>query len=388
MKNIIVVFGTRPEAIKLAPVILELKKSPELFNVIVCNTEQHKELSNQTLAFFDIIADIKLDVMRPNQSLPELQVNLLRKLDEVYKTNDIDATIVQGDTMTVFCAALVSFYYKKPVCHVEAGLRSYNLFEPFPEEAMRVMTSRIADFHFCPNEENKDMLLRENICESKIFVTGNTVIDALYCLSDAKFKQAQNFFAAHNVSDKIILVTVHRRENHGERLDEIISALQILAEKYSDYSFVLPVHPNPNVKEKITNALRPYKNVALFPPLDYPQLVYLIKNAELILTDSGGIQEEATAFGTRPLVLRYETERQKGVEVGFAQLVGADKELIIRKADEILSSPIVKTPLQIYGDGKASQRIADVLKTMISSAEAQEQDEMVVEEFEKIRRAA
>ena len=365
MKNIAVVFGTRPEAIKLAPVILELKKNPELFNVIVCNTEQQKELSNQALSFFNITADIRLNVMLPNQSLPELQANLLRKLHEVYTNNDIDATIVQGDTMTVFCASLVSFYHKKPVYHVEAGLRSYNLFEPFPEEAMRVMTSRISDLHFCPNDENKDMLLREAIPESKILVTGNTVIDALYCLPEAELKQARDFFATHNIGDKIILVTVHRRENHGERLGEIISALQILAEKYPEYSFVLPVHPNPNVKEKVISGLSSYKNVTLFPPLEYPQLVYLIQNAELILTDSGGIQEEATAFGSPLLVLRYETERQKGVDVGFAKLVGTDKELIISKADEILSTQSAKTPIEIYGDGKASQRIVNELKVKL-----------------------
>ena len=365
MKNIAVVFGTRPEAIKLAPVILELKKSPELFNVIVCNTEQQKELSNQALGFFNITADIKLDVMRPNQSLPELQANLMRELNEVYANNSIDATIVQGDTMTVFCAALVSFYHKKPIYHVEAGLRSYNLFEPFPEEAMRVMTARITDLHFCPNVENKDMLLRENISGSKILVTGNTVIDALYCLPETELKQAASFFASHNIGDKIILVTVHRRENHGERLGEIISALQTLAAKYPDYSFVLPVHPNPNVKERVISGLSQYKNVTLFPPLEYPQLVYLIQNAKLILTDSGGIQEEATAFGTRPLVLRYETERQQGVDVGFAKLVGADKKLIINEADKILAANAVKTPLQIYGDGKASERIADKLKSTL-----------------------
>jgi len=365
MKNIAVVFGTRPEAIKLAPVILELKKNPKLFNVIVLNTEQQKELSNQALGFFNITADIKLDVMRPNQSLSELQSNLMRALNDVYANNDIDATIVQGDTMTVFCAALVSFYHKKPVYHVEAGLRSYNLFEPFPEEAMRTMTARISDLHFCPNDENRDMLLLENIPESKILVTGNTVIDALYCLPETELKQAKDFFATHNIGEKIILVTVHRRENHGERLGEIISALQVLAEKYPDYSFVLPVHPNPNVKERVISGLSPYKNVTLFPPLEYPQLVYLIQNAELILTDSGGIQEEATAFGTPPLVLRYETERQKGVDVGFAKLVGADKELIIREADKVLAARAAKTPLQIYGDGKASERIVNKLRATL-----------------------
>lgn len=362
MKNILVVFGTRPEAIKLAPVILELKKHPDKFNVIVCNTEQQKELSNQTLGFFNIAADIKLDVMVPNQTLPELQSNLLRKLAAVHAENDVDGTIVQGDTMTVFCGALTSFYNRKPVFHVEAGLRSYDMGEPFPEEAMRAMTSRITDLHFAPTEENRKMLLAERIDDRKILVTGNTVIDALFSLPDERIRESEEFFSAHvKEKQKLVLVTAHRRENHGERLEQILDAVKQLAGAYKDHSFIIPVHPNPNVKDRVHNVLSGIDNISLMPPLDYPNLVWLTKNSRLILTDSGGIQEEATAFGTPLLVLRNETERQEGVEAGIAKLVGADKDAIISEARRRLDSADDKKPLQIYGDGKASRRIAEAI---------------------------
>ena len=235
-KNILFVFGTRPEVIKLAPVILELKKYSEKYNVIICNTEQQKELSNQTLSYFGLQADINLDVMRPNQSLLGVQTRILTALDSVYSENKIDATIVQGDTMTVLCGALASFYNKIPVFHVEAGLRSYDIYEPFPEEVMRQMTSRVAELHFAPTEKNRQALLKENIDNKKIHVVGNTVIDALFCLSDETMRDAEAFY--HNqgitIDDKIVLITAHRRENHGERIDRIIEAIKYLAEKYPE----------------------------------------------------------------------------------------------------------------------------------------------------------
>ena len=218
-KNILFVFGTRPEVIKLAPVILELKKYPERYNVIICNTEQQKELSNQTLSYFNLKADVNLDCMRPNQTLVEVQSRILTSLDKVFETNKVDATIVQGDTMTVLCGALTSFYRKIPVFHVEAGLRSYDIYEPFPEEVMRQMTSRVAELHFAPTEKNRNALLKEDIAEEKIHVTGNTVIDALFCLSDDAMNSAKEFYQDKNipVDDNVVLITVHRRENHGER---------------------------------------------------------------------------------------------------------------------------------------------------------------------------
>lgn len=367
MKNILVVFGTRPEVIKLSPIILELRKQPDKYNVIVCNTEQQKELSNQTLNYFGLKADINLDCMRHNQTLAEVQIRILDGLNKVFQENKIDATFVQGDTMSVFCGALISYYNRIPVYHVEAGLRSYNLFEPFPEEAMRQMTGRITDIHFAPTLENKKSLLKENIPEDKIHVVGNTVIDALHCLSVETMQNAKQFFIDKNiiVDDKIVLVTVHRRENHGERLNKIIQAIYDLAIKYNNHLFVIPVHPNPNVKEKIYDTLSSLSNVKLLDPLDYPNLVYLMKNAKLILTDSGGIQEEAPTFGCPTLVMRYETERKEGVIAGVSVLVGADEDKIINYASKILDNDFVSTRLKVqnpYGDGNTSKRIVDILK--------------------------
>ena len=366
MKNILVVLGTRPEAIKLAPVILELRKKSE-YNVLVCNTEQQKELSNQTLGFFGIDANFKLDVMRPNQTLAGVQSRILTALSDIFANNQIDATIVQGDTMTVFCGALASFYNRIPVFHVEAGLRSYDLFEPFPEEAIRQMTSRVADLHFAPTQLAYDSLLKENIDPKKITLTGNTVIDALSCLSPETMTRAEKALINRNIklNDKLILVTVHRRENHGERLDRIIEAITILSKKYIDHQFVLPVHPNPNVHNKVYTRLENLPNVILTEPLYYQELVCLIKHTKLVLTDSGGIQEEAPTFGNPVLVMRYETERTEGVDAGFAKLVGANIDKILKECDAILSRDKSETRLDgsknPYGDGHASEKIANTI---------------------------
>lgn len=365
-KNILVVFGTRPEVIKLAPVIIELRKHPE-YNVIVCNTEQQKELSNQTLEYFGLKADINLDCMRPNQPLAEIQSRILLNLDKVFNEQSIDATIVQGDTMTVLTGALVSFYHKVPVFHVEAGLRSYDIYEPFPEEVMRQMTSRVTQLHFAPTEKNKQALLREGIDEKMISVTGNTVIDALFCLSDDVIARSKSFFEEKNITidDKLVLITAHRRENHGERLDRIIKAIYDLAVKFTDHTFVIPVHPNPNVKDKIHENLGKLSNVHLLTPLDYPYLVYLQRNAKLILTDSGGIQEEAPTFGCPTLVMRYETERQEGIEAGVSTLVGADYARILSLSENILSKEKSQTRLTAqnpYGDGHSSEKIEKLIR--------------------------
>ena len=371
MKNILFIFGTRPEVIKLAPVILELKKYPEQYNVIVCNTEQQKELSNQTLEYFGLKADINLDCMRPNQSLLEVQTRILNGLNGVFSGNKIDATIVQGDTMTVLCGALASFYNKIPIFHVEAGLRSYDIFEPFPEEVMRQMTSRVADINFAPTEKNRQALLKENISDDKIFVVGNTVIDALFCLSDDTLNKAKEFYNGKNIkiNDKLVLITAHRRENHGERIDRILDAIEYLVKKYSDHTFVLPVHPNPNVKDKIYSRLDKYSNVSLLAPLDYPYLVYLMKNAKLILTDSGGIQEEAPSFGCPTLVMRYETERQEGIDAGVSVLVGADYDKIVSQSENILSKTKEETRLKAqnpYGDGTSAVKIKNIIDKYFS----------------------
>ncbi len=365
-RNILFVFGTRPEVIKLAPVILELKKYCDKYNVIICNTEQQKELSNQTLNYFGLNADINLDVMRPNQSLSEVQSRILTSLDSVYNENKIDATIVQGDTMTVLCGALSSFYRKIPVFHVEAGLRSYDIYEPFPEEVMRQMTSRVTELNFAPTEKNRQALLNENINDDKIFVVGNTVIDALFCLSDETLQKAGQFFETNDlkIDENLVLITVHRRENHGERINRILDAIEYLVNEYSDHTFVIPVHPNPNVKDKIHTRLSHCNNVKLLTPLDYPNLVYLMKHAKLILTDSGGIQEEAPSFGCPTLVMRYETERQEGIDAGVSKLVGADYEKIISESEEILSKDFTSTRLKAqnpYGDGNSSKAIEQII---------------------------
>lgn len=366
-KVILFVFGTRPEVIKLAPVILELQKYPQKYEVLICNTEQQKELSNQTLGYFGLKADINLDCMRPNQSLAEVQSRILSELEaKVFSKYKIDATIVQGDTMTVLCGALVSFYNKIPVFHVEAGLRSYDIYEPFPEEIMRQMTSRVTQLHFAPTNNNKQALLKEGIDEDKIYITGNTVTDALFCLSDDAVSGAKDFFKNNKVEfDKnLVLITVHRRENHGERLDSILSAIETLVTKYNDHIFVLPVHPNPNVKDKVEQRLSKYENVHLFKPLDYPYLVYLMKHAKLILTDSGGIQEEAPTFGCPTLVMRYETERWEGIEAGASVLVGADYDKIVSQSSDILDETFESTRLKSqnpYGNGHCAEVIENII---------------------------
>lgn len=365
-KNILFVFGTRPEVIKLAPVILELKKYPDKYRVIICNTEQQKELSNQTLAYFGLKADINLDCMRENQTLVEVQSRILTSLDKVFADNKVDATIVQGDTMTVLCGALTSFYRKIPVFHVEAGLRSYDIYEPFPEEVMRQMTSRVAELHFAPTEKNRNALLKEDISDNKIYVTGNTVIDALFCLSEDTMDKAKEFYKSQNIpiDENLVLITVHRRENHGERIDRILDAIEYLVKTYPDHNFVIPVHPNPNVKCKVYSKLKDYDNVHLLNPLDYPYLVYLMKNAKLILTDSGGIQEEAPSFGCPTLVMRYETERQEGIDAGVSVLVGAEYSKITSLSSEILSKSRSETRLKAqnpYGSGKSAITIRGII---------------------------
>ena len=367
MKNILVVLGTRPEVIKLAPVILELKKS-ENFNVEICNTEQQKELSNQTLSVFNLKADINLDVMQPNQTLADVQARILSSLSKVFLQKTYDAVIVQGDTMTVFCGALLAFYNKIPVFHVEAGLRSYDLYEPFPEEALRQMVTRISSIHFAPTNKAAEALLKEGIDKNNIYMTGNTVVDALLTLPEEVKKRAKDYLEKLNVkfNDKLVLVTVHRRENHGKRLDEIIDSLLFLSKKYKEHQFVIPVHPNPNVKNKLYHCLGNKKNILLLPPVSYPELISLMSSSKLILTDSGGIQEEAPTFGVPVLVLRYETERTEGVDAGFAKLIGAEAEKIISSASYFLeqdkSSILMNSKNNPYGIGNAAVKIRKIIE--------------------------
>lgn len=372
MKKILFIFGTRPEVIKIASIVLELRKNKNI-EVVLCNTEQQKELSNQALSFFGLESDINLDVMEPNQKLPNIQAKILNKLELEFQKNKYDAVIVQGDTMTVLCGALTAFYNRIPIFYVEAGLRSYNLNEPFPEEGIRQMVSRIATLNFVPTSISVDNLIREGIKQDNIFLTGNTVVDALFCLNDDIEKKAKEFLTAKhiNTNKDFVLITCHRRENHGERIDKIIEAIDILSDNFPETDFIIPVHPNPNVKNKFYSRLNNKNNVKLLEPLDYPVLVELEKNAKLILTDSGGIQEEAPTFGCPILILRYETERPEGVKAGFAKLVGADKNLIIKEATTILlktkSSTRIKDKKNPYGDGKSSKKIADIINNYFNN---------------------
>jgi len=369
-KNILITVGTRPEVIKLAPVVLKLRQHPDLYNVTLCNTEQQKELSNQALSFFGLTADIKLDAMVPNQTLAQAQSALISKLSPLYGHRAYDATIVQGDTMSVFCGALSSFYNKVPVFHVEAGLRSHNLQEPYPEEGIRQMTARITDLHLCPTEKSRAALQDEGITSEKIHVTGNTVVDALFCLDNSYAHSSKKFLQNTGIAfdKKIVLITAHRRENHGPRLDQIIQAIQTLSQSYPDHQFIIPVHPNPHVKDKIAYAFDNQDNVILTSPLDYPHLVCLMRHASLILTDSGGIQEEAPSFGVPVLVLRHETERIEGVEAGVSKLVGSDPNRIIAESIAVLDgkSNFSKSSQNPYGDGKAAAKIKHAMDQFFS----------------------
>lgn len=359
--KITIILGTRPEVIKLAPVVLEMRKRGH--SVLLCNTEQQKELSNQTLEYFGLKADVSLDVMTQNQTLAGLQARLSEALDHLMANRSLDAIMVQGDTMSAFMGGVVGFYHRIPVFHVEAGLRSYDLGEPFPEEALRQMLSRITTLHFAPTQGAVDALLTEGILRDKIVLTGNTVIDALHCLPEQTLLEARKEISAKgvNIHKPIVLVTAHRRENHGERLERILDAVEKLATSYPNHQFVLPVHPNPHVYTRVRDRLDRFERVILTEPLDYPQLVALMRVAKLIMTGSGGIQEEAPTFRVPVLVMRHETERMEGVRAGFAKIVGTETERIVIEAEAVLNGgneafkPQGGNP---YGDGKAAKRIA------------------------------
>ncbi|RDU72426.1 UDP-N-acetylglucosamine 2-epimerase (non-hydrolyzing) [Helicobacter aurati] len=374
MKNILIILGTRPEAIKLAPVILELQGQKK-YHITICNTEQQKELSNQTLGFFGIQADIYLDCMSPNQSLANLQSKILSALESVFQHRVYHASIVQGDTMSAFCGALMSFYYHVPLFHVEAGLRSYNMLEPFPEEALRQMISKIATLHFTPTNLATALLLQEGITAQSIIETGNTVLDALFCLSEESLQRAKKFWEQLGIplqssardGSNIVLITTHRRENHGDRLEEILKAIRTLAETFANHYFIIPVHPNPNVKQRIYRSLSKFANILLCEPLDYPNLVLIMQHSKLILTDSGGIQEEAPSFGVPILVMRHETERKEGIQAGFAKLVGTDSLCIVKESSEILQRETTRIPKpNPYGNGEARVKIAQGIDTFFA----------------------
>jgi UDP-N-acetylglucosamine 2-epimerase (non-hydrolysing) len=370
--KILFIFGTRPEAIKLAPVIKEFQKSRE-FNTRICVTAQHREMLDQVLSFFNIKPDYDLNIMKPNQSLFDITANILKSLKPVLEKEKPDMIFVQGDTTTAFVGALAGFYKKIKVAHVEAGLRSHNKYSPFPEEINRVLVGHLADYHFAPTQRAKENLYKENI-KKNVYVVGNTVIDALYLGLEIIKEQGEEkyyrYFDFIDFTKKIILVTGHRRESFGKPFENICYALKEIADNYEDVEIVYPVHLNPNVREPVNRILKGIKNIHLIEPLEYPYLIWLMSKVYLILTDSGGIQEEAPSLGKPVLVIREVTERIEGIEAGTAKLVGTNKNRIVKEVSKLLEdvdeyNKIAKA-INPYGDGKASLRILNILRNLMN----------------------
>ena len=361
MKKIHCVVGTRPEAIKMAPVILALKEQPWA-EVRVLATAQHRHMLDQVLNFFGIEPDIDLNIMRPNQSLTTLTARLLLELDDVLQTEKPDAVLVQGDTTTVMTVALACFYHRIPIGHVEAGLRTWDMQNPFPEEANRVIAGKLARWHFAPTEGSRQNLLKEGVPDSKIIVTGNTVIDALLMAAAKNVELAIPLDCAK----RLVLVTSHRRENFGEPFRDICRALRTLAENNPEVQFLYPVHPNPNVKDVAFEFLAGLPNFTLCEPFDYAPFIAAMKRAYIILTDSGGVQEEAPALGKPDLVLRDETERPEAVEQGVVRLVGPNFERIVEETQRLLDDEsaykAMARGVSPYGDGHAAERIVNTLR--------------------------
>lgn len=359
-KRILCAVGTRPEAIKMAPVILALKNQPWA-EVRVLATAQHRHMLDQVLNIFSIEPDIDLDVMRPNQTLTTLTSHLLLHMDDVLLAEKPDVVLVQGDTTTVMTVALACFYHRIPIGHVEAGLRTGDMQNPFPEEANRVIAGKLARWHFAPTEVSKQNLLREGVPGTDIIVTGNTVIDALLITAAKDIEVGVELDA----TKRLVLVTSHRRENFGEPLRNICIALRTLAERNTDVQILYPVHPNPNVKDVVYELLESASNIILCAPLNYPSFVAAMKKSYLIISDSGGVQEEAPALGKPVLVLREETERPEAVEMGVVKLVGANCHRILEETQHLLDDAAAYQAMargvSPYGDGHAAERIVKTL---------------------------
>lgn len=367
--KVLTIFGTRPEAIKLFPVVQALSKRNGL-ETLSCVTAQHREMLDQVLNIADIEPDFDLDLMKANQSLDDLTGRLLSGIGNILDETKPQRVVVQGDTATAMCGALAAYYRQIPVSHVEAGLRSYNIYHPWPEEVNRKIIGTIADQHFAPTQTSADALTKENIPSEQIHITGNTVIDALLTTAD-KFSHSSgldtDLIALYKkfASRKIIGVTSHRRENLGDGLTNIADALREIALR-EDVALIFPVHLNPNVRAIMKNALDRLDNVAMIEPLDYPNFVSLIKHCNFMLTDSGGVQEEAPALGKPVLVMRDTTERPEGIEAGTAKLVGTDKNVIVTEATKLLDDEDYYLEMarahNPFGDGKSSERIADIIE--------------------------
>ncbi len=371
MKKILVVFGTRPEAIKMAPIIKELLLNKEYFETKICVTAQHREMLDQVLNFFEIIPDYDLNIMTHNQNLSTLTSDIILKMKGILEDSKPDYVFVHGDTTTTMATSLATYYYGSKLCHIEAGLRTYNKRAPFPEEINRVLTSHLADYHFAPTEGAKENLIKENINPDTVIVTGNTVIDALLtCVDKVRNHTFQSIEDLSNLLDEdkeIILLTMHRRENHGEGLELICEALNELTEK-TNVQIVYPVHKNPNIYVPVHDFFGKNKNIKLIEPLPYEAFVWLMDKAKIIITDSGGIQEEAPSLGKPVLVLREITERPESVVAGTVIIVGSNKKKIIDETMELLHNKdkyhnmtLLHNP---YGDGTAAKQIIKYLKNI------------------------
>jgi UDP-N-acetylglucosamine 2-epimerase (non-hydrolysing) len=366
MKKIAVIFGTRPEAIKLCPLILALYKQPQ-FHVHVCVTGQHREMLDQVLAVFAVKPDVDLNLMEPNQTLAGFTAKAIVMIDRYLSKHKPDMVIVQGDTTTVFCAALAAFYHKIPIGHVEAGLRTGNRYSPFPEEINRKIASHIADYHFAPTALSRKNLLREGIPDKTIFVTGNTVIDALHiAVKKTEINPPHIPGLPTKLMDKssncsLVLITGHRRENFGEGFKNICKAISELSERFPETAFVYPVHLNPNVQKPVFKILSGRKNIYLIKPLGYLPFVALMNRCTLTLTDSGGVQEEAPSLGKPVLVMRDTTERPEAVTAGTVKLTGTDKKAIVDNVAKLLTDKkaynAMAQAVNPYGDGRACKRI-------------------------------
>ncbi|NQX86535.1 MAG: UDP-N-acetylglucosamine 2-epimerase (non-hydrolyzing) [Flavobacteriaceae bacterium] len=373
-KKILIVFGTRPEAIKMAPLIREFQKHPNEFETKVCITAQHREMLDQVLSFFEIIPDFDLDLMKPNQNLYNLTSDILINLKSVLEEFTPHYVFVHGDTTTTMATSIAAFYSGAKICHVEAGLRTHNLQSPFPEEMNRCVTGVVADIHFSPTQASKNNLLKEGKDEGSVNVTGNTVIDAL--LYSVEKVNGNDFIDAEieflkkcvEVDKKLILVTGHRRENHGDGFINICKALKQIAEDHKDCQIIYPVHLNPNVQKPVYELLEGINNIQLIAPLSYPSFVWLMEKSYLIITDSGGIQEEAPSLGKPVLVMRDTTERPEAVESGTVVLVGTDTEKIYHEAQKLLNDNEAYHKMSFlhnpYGDGKACRSIVKHIKNI------------------------
>ncbi|MCG7920151.1 MAG: UDP-N-acetylglucosamine 2-epimerase (non-hydrolyzing) [Candidatus Thiodiazotropha lotti] len=360
-KKVLCAIGTRPEAIKMAPVILKLREQAWC-DLVVLATAQHRDMLDQVLSIFNIVPDYDLDIMQKNQALPELTARLIMSMDQLLTDIEPVLVLAQGDTTTVMVTAMSCFYKKIPFAHVEAGLRTGDIYYPYPEEMNRVVTGHMTTLHFAPTETSNNNLLKENIDQSSIYVTGNTVIDALIYTAKNEYDIGIDL----DSGKRLVLLTSHRRENFGAAMEEAFTAILELAEHNRDIEILYPVHPNPNVLEVANRILGNHDRIHLIEPLAYPQFVQAMKSAYIIISDSGGVQEEAPALSKPVLVLRNETERPEAVDMGVVKLVGTDKKVILHEANKLLNDEdyysSVAKGVSPYGDGHSAERIVNIIK--------------------------